>query len=73
MRLNRERAIVRVILAEERLTSVVIAIQAACAEHAISEVCHYSQPVTRAITYVPEPENGTASAPLRSPRSSPRA
>ena len=73
VRLNRERAIVRVILAEERLTSVVIAIQAACAEHAISEVCHYSQPVTRAITYVPEPENGTASAPLRSPRSSPRA
>lgn len=73
VRLNRERAIVRVILAEDRLTSVVIAIQAACAEHGISEVCHYSQPVTRAITYVPDPENGSASVPLRSPRSSPRA
>ncbi|MEQ8662800.1 MAG: P-II family nitrogen regulator, partial [Gammaproteobacteria bacterium] len=73
VRLNRERAIVRVILPETRLTSVVLAIEAACADHAIGEVCLYSQPVTRAITYVPEPENGTAHATLRSPRRSPRA
>ncbi len=57
VRLNRERALVRTILPETRLETLVWSIKAACAEHGISEVCLYSQPVTRAITYVPDESN----------------
>lgn len=52
IRFNRERAIVRAILPEDRLTNVVLHIQAACSAAEIGDVCLYSQPVTRAITYI---------------------
>ena len=54
IRFNRERAIVRIILPEDRLTNVVLHMQAACQELAIDEVCLYGQPVTRAVTYIAE-------------------
>ncbi|MGE0487437.1 MAG: hypothetical protein AB7Q81_25020 [Gammaproteobacteria bacterium] len=70
VRFNRERAVVRAVLPEERLTSVVIAIQAACGDLGIGDVCLYSQPVTRAVTYVPEATQGAARerSYLKSPR-----
>lgn len=57
IRFNRERAIVRIILPEDLLTNVVLYMQSACAEHDIGDVCIYGQPVTRAVTYVAEPED----------------
>lgn len=60
IRFNRERAIVRVVLAESRLGDVVEAIEAACAALEISEICRYSQPVTRAITYMPDAVENSA-------------
>ncbi len=52
IRLNRERAVVRIILPEERLTNVVLHMQSACSEHEIDNVCIFVQPVTRAVTYI---------------------
>jgi nitrogen regulatory protein PII len=54
VRLNRERAIIRVILPETQLSAVVTSIEALCAVTDLGEICVYSQPVTRAITYVPD-------------------
>lgn len=52
IRFNRERAVVRMILPENRLTNVVLHVQAACSTDDVGDVCLYSQPVTRAITYL---------------------
>lgn len=53
IRLNRERAFVRLVLAEENSKHVTAAIQAVCSELDIRDVCVMTQPVTRAITYLP--------------------
>ena len=55
IRFNRERGIVRIILPEHLRTPVALRIQSACAEHDIEEVCIYSQPVTRGVTYIADP------------------
>lgn len=60
-RLNRERAVIRLVLAEGLYATVSTAIQDAVDAHEIDEICFFRQPVTRAITYLP----GTAEAPKR--------
>ena len=64
IRLNRERAIIRLVLAEELYPAVAEGIEHAVHEHEVDEFCMYVQPVTRAITYVPTaktvPEAATA-------------
>ncbi|MGR8921018.1 MAG: hypothetical protein ACU85V_15490 [Gammaproteobacteria bacterium] len=54
VRLNRERAIIRSILPEAQRNAVLNAAQAACAALEARDACIYSQPVTRAVTYVPD-------------------
>jgi nitrogen regulatory protein PII len=54
VRFNRERAVVRVVLAESSLRTVVSSIEASWLAHEIGEICVYNQPVTRAITYIPD-------------------
>ncbi len=56
VRFHRERAIVRIVLAETLRATVVAAIEDACSRSGIKEICIYSQPVTRAVTYVPDPD-----------------
>ena len=57
IRFNRERAVIRIILAETLLRAVISSIESACATDDFGEICVYSQPVTRAITYVPDAGN----------------
>ena len=68
--LHHERGIIRVILGEEMYASVAESIQRACAANDISDVCLFSQPVTRAVTYVAEPAGQVAAvaSPGRDPR-----
>ena len=54
IRLNRERALIRMILPESSRVRVAAAIEACCAANDIHEFCMYSQPVTRAVTYIPD-------------------
>ena len=58
-RLNREHAVICLVLAEGLYATVSTAIQDAVDAHEIDEICFFRQPVTRAITYLP----GTAEAP----------
>ena len=55
MDLRQSRDGVPIILPEHLRTPVALRIQSACAEHDIEEVCIYSQPVTRAVTYIADP------------------
>jgi nitrogen regulatory protein PII len=67
VRYHRERGIIRFILPEDRLQTVLEKVQERCAENSITEVCMYSTPVTRAITYIADPSdrNATTNRPSR--------
>ncbi|MDA0823987.1 MAG: hypothetical protein O3C28_16435 [Proteobacteria bacterium] len=60
VRYHRERCVIRFILSEDKLNSVMESIQAACIDSQITEVCLFSTPVTRAITYIAETDNPNA-------------
>lgn len=54
VRLHRERALIRFVIAESARADLTAALAAAAASEEIKDICLYAQPVTRAITYVPE-------------------
>ena len=54
VRFNRERALIRAIVPEQRSAAIMAGIQGTCVTQGIDDVCVYTQPVTRAVTYVPE-------------------
>ena len=60
VRYHRERGVVRFILGTRQLTAVTSALTAVCEAQAISDVCFYVTPVTRAITYVADPSHPDA-------------
>lgn len=67
VRYRRERAIIRFVLPEVRLRGVIERVQAVCAERDILEVCLFSMPVTRAITFIADPSDphATTNRPSR--------
>ena len=60
VRFHRERGVIRLVLPEDRRKNVMDAMQNTCIEKDINDVCIYSTPVTRAITYIAEPDNPNA-------------
>lgn len=54
IRINRERALVRIVLHESSRDEVWGAVEAACLELGTNEFVMFSQQVTRAVTYIPE-------------------
>jgi len=71
VRFHRERAVIRFVLPEDSRTSVMDAIQNICIDRDINEVCLYSTPVTRAITYVAERNSPNATTNRPSSRGTP--
>ena len=57
VRYHRERGIIRFILSEDQLESVLESLQTVCTDNEITEVCLYTMPVTRAVTYIADPED----------------
>lgn len=55
VRFNRERAVIRSVMSEQRREAVMQRIKSACIEGETGDACVYSQPVTRAITYLHTP------------------
>ena len=57
VRYHRERCVVRFILSGNDIERVTNGVVAACESNAITDVCLYVTPVTRAITYVSDPSH----------------
>lgn len=62
VRYHRERGILRFILPETISKRVGLQLQAACIEQDINEVCLFTTPVTRAITYIADPNRADATS-----------
>jgi len=60
VRYHRERGIVRFIVSADRLDALTRGLTSACEAESITDVCLYSTPVTRAVTYVADPSHPDA-------------
>ncbi|MEM7543493.1 MAG: P-II family nitrogen regulator [Pseudomonadota bacterium] len=52
IRLNRERGVIRCVLSRSLVSTVMQAMKDTCIENEITDICIFTQPITRAITYL---------------------